>query len=128
MSEPLVSSPFAEKAVLGLMLKYPMTTGVSRVLQERDWDDIRHSILFSALVDVYDDSGPDVRLSDVYEELRRAETFDPIGGEAYLNELMNAAYIMGPDDIQPLVLILRGYRLVRDAQEMVRRKMKNGTT
>lgn len=79
----------AEKSIIGAVLIDEETLAdISEHVTSKDFYDKRHSLIYGAMMRLYEKHKP-VDLLTVTDELKRKDELDAVGGSAYLTELTN---------------------------------------
>ena len=79
----------AEMSMLGaVLIDDDVIADVSSVVTPKDFYDKRHSIIFTAMMRLYERHKP-IDLLTLTDELKRKKEFETIGGSAYLTDLTN---------------------------------------
>ena len=80
----------AERSLLGaILLKDDVMAEVLTRLKPRDFYEERHGIIFTAMVQLYDQHKP-IDLLTLTAELKASKQLKEVGGAAYLAELSNS--------------------------------------
>ena len=79
----------AEKSLLGaIMLQDSIMADILTILKPRDFYEKRHELIFTAMMQLYDQHRP-IDLLTLTAELKKQKNLRDIGGAAYLTELSN---------------------------------------
>lgn len=79
----------AEMSMLGaVLIDDDVIADVSSVVTPKDFYDKRHSVIFAAMMRLYERHKP-IDLLTLTDELKRKKEFESVGGSAYLTELTN---------------------------------------
>lgn len=79
----------AEKSLLGaIMLQDSVMADILTILKPRDFYEKRHELIFTAMMQLYDQHRP-IDLLTLTAELKKQKNLRDIGGAAYLTELSN---------------------------------------
>jgi replicative DNA helicase len=79
----------AEKSLLGaILIDEGVLADVSEHVSANDFYEKRHSLVYSAMMRLYEKHRP-VDLLTLTDELKRKKDLDTIGGSSYLTELTN---------------------------------------
>lgn len=79
----------AEKSLIGaVLIDDDVLADASEYVSEKDFYDKRHSLIFSAMMRLYEQHKP-VDLLTLTEELKKKKHLETVGGSSYLSELTN---------------------------------------
>lgn len=79
----------AEKSLIGaILIDEDVISDVSEIVHSKDFYDKRHSLIFGAMIRLYEKHKP-VDLLTLTDELKKKDQLESVGGSAYLTELTN---------------------------------------